>query len=75
MASERPARPARPIPMSGDDNSAYAAWRDACLSCRHSHPKWGCIRLGTVLYSDGSERGFELIPGGCNSWAARDDHD
>lgn len=69
---ERPARPSKAIPMKGDDNSAFHAWRNACAACKHSHPKWGCIVMGTVVYGDGSEGGFQFVPGGCNRWTARD---
>lgn len=57
--------------MKGDDNRDWLAWENACLACKHAHPKFGCIRLGVVVYGNGSKRGFELVPGGCNSWSQK----
>ena len=59
--------------MKGDDNSAWEAWRNACLDCEHADPRLGCTVMGVVVYRDGSERGFALVPGGCSRWTARDD--
>ena len=74
-ASLTPRRPERPagIPMVGDGKrELWKRWLNACDLCKHAHPKWGCIRLGTLLYDNGAEFGFALVPGGCKSWTPRE---
>lgn len=68
---DRPKKPARLVPMKGDDNTAWQAWWNACDRCVHSHPKFGCIKMGTLVYESGAEYGFCLVPGGCARWEPR----
>lgn len=71
---DRPQRPARLVPMKGDDNSAWRAWWNACDTCEHSHPKWGCVSMGVVVYENGAKYGFHRVRGGCRRWSPRDPH-
>jgi MoaA/NifB/PqqE/SkfB family radical SAM enzyme len=68
VSEARPLQPER-LPMRGDDNSAWLAWRDACKACEHYSAKYGCVRLGVVVYSNGAERGLPICMGGCKAWS------
>lgn len=65
---DRPPRPARMIPLAGDDNRAFFAWRDQCDTCRHGAPE-GCLEAGVVQYGSGRTRPLRHRgPGGCSRW-------
>ncbi len=66
---DRPLKPARMIPLAGDDNAAWHAWRNACDRCRHSDDRYGCVRLGVVELTNGSLHGLPRFPGGCDEWS------
>lgn len=68
----RPQKPARPIPMAGDDNSAWRAWWNACDACRHRDAKLGCVEGGVITYANGAQHGVGFcVPGGCKAWTPR----
>lgn len=65
---DRPKKPARPYPLTGDDNPDWQAWRRACDACAfHSH-RYGCEEAGVVVYASGQARGLPTAPGGCKRW-------
>lgn len=67
----RPTKPARTIPMAGDDNAAFRAWERACDLCRHSDDELGCTAYGVVQFSNGRWAGMFRWRGGCDRWWLR----
>lgn len=68
----RPPRPGRAIPLRGDDNTAWLAWRNQCQACRYARGK-RCTNGGAFGYRDGSTRDVRAQgPGGCSDWMPRD---
>lgn len=63
---DRPKKPSRMVPLTGDDNSAFFRWRDQCDACRHSDERLGCTEAGIVVYASGAQRGLPRPIGGCS---------
>jgi hypothetical protein len=71
-AASRPTKPTRPYPLTGEENTDWHAWWNACDACQWSRPD-GCARGGALTYESGATRWLlSKVRGGCADWSARD---
>lgn len=66
---DRPQPPKNKIPFTGDDNTAWLAWRNQCDACAHRGPGNECLSGGDLVLESGARRALlAIVPGGCSDW-------
>lgn len=70
---DRPRKPPRAIPLTGDDPGPWQRWRDQCKACRFAVGKADCMRDGEVVYRGGRSATLaKQAPGGCTAWRPKE---
>lgn len=66
---QRPPKPGLAIPLRGDDQTAWLAWRDQCQACSHAIGEHDCDRGGVIGFLSGRKESLlKQAPGGCSDW-------